>query len=170
MIVPNNHSCKYSLRILPYIRCVRPGVRIGFVSPRPPACSIRHNHFATKHLPVVSLRRDWLCLAHSTSGGPGRSNLGLFRTMGHAPELALFVQPVPPAELALFRTIGSQPYSAIRNRDIGFVSHDRPAVASYFQHQTSHFQHLLFIRVPLIPAVLQESARKNGWRRPPKSL
>jgi len=51
----------------------------------------------------------------------------------------------------------------------GFVSHDGPTVASYFEHQTSHFKLLPFIRAPLMAAVLQESVRKSGFRQPPKS-
>ena len=42
------------------------------------------------------------------------------------------------------------------------------AAASYFKHRTSHFKLLLFIGPSLLPAVLHESCRKNGLRRPPK--
>ena len=55
------------------------------------------------------------------------------------------------------------------DRQIGFVSHGRSTGASHFKHQPSHFRLLLFICLPLLPAVLHETCRKNGLRHPPKS-
>jgi len=78
-------------------------------------------------------------------------------------------------ELGLFRTLvptklGSflQPPTGYRLPPFGFVSHHGSTAASCFQHQTLHFTLLLFIRLPLLPAVLHESAQKNGLCRLPK--
>lgn len=100
--------------------------------------------------------------------------LALFRMVGSGdlggpagPRLFLPVR----WELALFRTTGSLPL-VLRESTKGAPS-SRPglysASYSYFKHQTSHFRHRLFMRVPLSTAVLHEFVERNGFRHPPKS-
>ena len=99
--------------------------------------------------------RNWLCFAEAQPAG------GSCVRGGKMGSLCTIGRPRPKSV--------PNPRSEIRNREIGFVSHDGSTAASCFRHQTSHFRLLLFIRVPLLPAVLQESVQKNGLRHLPRS-
>ena len=68
--------------------------RIGFVLSRSLACSIRHKSFSTKYLPVLPLRRNWLCFAQ-------------FARWGDRPQGASRRSP------------GPNPHSALRKRRLG---------------------------------------------------
>ena len=161
---------------------------IGFVLPSLLIRPIRHNSFSYKVLafPDASAKlglfrtldfgngracpsgANWLCFARfRSSRGPAflsRGQLGSFCT----------IRPRGPA--AAGRRAASRrgsmlnpnPQSEIRNRHIGFVSHDRSTAASYFQHQTSHFK-LLRLYAPPIPRRVA-GIRTEKWIAPPSEI
>ncbi len=159
---------------------------IGFVFPMSLVRSIHHNSFSPKHLPFVSLEgKLGLFGAISAREGPASEvprpvptwarigRLGSFCII-RSRQLGLFVQPAPGRQVP--RGVPPQlcPQSPIRNpksaieklalfRTIG----PRPSPTSNVKLHASNFSNS--IRLPLLPAVLQESARKNGLRRAPKS-